>query len=404
MAEDLFIRIGPAELEWLLLDHGSGVIRVRGHGGWDEFGALVSGITWEGGTHVFVSGEDVFTTSATVPSRQRRQVIQAIPYMVEEQLACDVDQCHFAVGPRLDDGSTAVAVVSRTLIEDWLDQLSSIGLTPDTLTADAVHVPHVADVTVLLDGGRALFRAYRTTTSAIEVGALPLSLSLHVADDDTEIVVGVDPDADGSEQMITAQIEAGPGQTRVETLSYSPFEMLCRSFDRAAINLLQGDFHVKPRRPEVGSPWKAVAVLAGVALVLHLMLLVAQGIYLELKANEYEGEIKALYADVFPNDRNPRDIGRRWRSRINAGSGNVDDGFFDVFAEAARIIPGSNLRLENVNFNEGRGDVSLQLAANQSSQFVQYSQRLSEAGLNAEVGTINQADDGARGNIRIRLR
>ena len=50
---------------------------------------------------VLVPGVDVVLTSAVVPSRNRQRIMSAIPYMLEDQLAEDVDSLHFAIGRRL---------------------------------------------------------------------------------------------------------------------------------------------------------------------------------------------------------------------------------------------------------------------------------------------------------------
>ncbi len=402
MAEDLFVRlVNDERVEWLVLDEGSGIVRFRGHGDWSDLEAMGREMDWNGRTHVIAPAETVLLTRATVPSKQMRQVLQAVPFMVEESLASDVDDCHFAIGDRLPGGAVSVAVIDRDRLSFWLERLRAADVPPSTITTEIDHVRQPASgvrVMVLDEGALIVGEESRLL---VDLPALPTALSLAGDLDGIEIQVP-DGDADAV-SMYTTQIEAEQGTVNVVELDYSPFEQMCRDFSASAINLLQGEFKVEEKRRERRNPWPAVATLAACAFGLHIMLLIVQGVYMDVKATQYESEARALYADVFPNDRNVRDLRRRWQSRIRAGSGQGGDEFIDVFAEAARQIPGSNLRLENVNFNESRGDVSLQLVAGQSSEFVRFSRMLSESGLDAEVGTISQIDDGARGNIRIRM-
>ena len=73
---------------------------------------------------VLVPGTDVILTSVTVPTRNRNRMAAAVPYLLEEQLAADVDESHFALGERDAEGRVAVAVVSRARMDAWLAALA----------------------------------------------------------------------------------------------------------------------------------------------------------------------------------------------------------------------------------------------------------------------------------------
>jgi type II secretory pathway component PulL len=73
-----------------------------------------------------------------------------------------------------------------------------------------------------------------------------------------------------------------------------------------------------------------------------------------------------------------------------------------LLEEAASRIPGSKLVIQNINYNESRGDLILQLTAPLSEQLVSFSEGLSRAGLRAEIGTISQDEDSVRGTIKIK--
>ncbi len=80
----------------------------------------------------------------------------------------------------------------------------------------------------------------------------------------------------------------------------------------------------------------------------------------------------------------------------------MGDKFVGLFSTAAGSLAGSSLVLNNVNFNENRGDLILQLEAPRSEQLVLFSQTLSKLGLDAEIGTISQEDSAVRGSIKVK--
>ena len=53
---------------------------------------------------ILVPSNDCLVTTVALPTRQRRQQLKAIPFALEEQLADNIDDMHFAIGDRREDG------------------------------------------------------------------------------------------------------------------------------------------------------------------------------------------------------------------------------------------------------------------------------------------------------------
>ncbi len=63
---------------------------------------------------VLVPGTDVLLTEPELPAKAGAKLQQIVPYALEEQLAEDIDDLHFAIGKRSGDApTTPVAVVAR---------------------------------------------------------------------------------------------------------------------------------------------------------------------------------------------------------------------------------------------------------------------------------------------------
>src|SRR5580704_6318745 len=91
---------------------------------------------------VLVPGTDVLLTDPEVPMKAGTKLQQVVPYALEEQLADDIDDLHFALGKRAADSHrTPVAVVSRTLMDEWLAALRAAGIEPECLYADSELLP-----------------------------------------------------------------------------------------------------------------------------------------------------------------------------------------------------------------------------------------------------------------------
>src|SRR5579863_6538850 len=115
MADWLLIRLPRAPAEnaaWLIADS-------RGA----QDGPLSLAAPRAAGRRVclLVPGSDVLLTEPEVPVKAGARLAQLVPYALEEHLADDIEELHFALGKRSGDSPRApVAVVARSLLQEWL--------------------------------------------------------------------------------------------------------------------------------------------------------------------------------------------------------------------------------------------------------------------------------------------
>ena len=153
MKRQIFIHIGdptltgdmPEEVHWVVKDEGKAPGPVF-HGDLKTAANHAYGCK----VLVLVSGVEVVLTQVEMPAMNRQRMIKAIPYTLEEQLASDVDDLHFAVGERQEDGFVNCAIIERKIIEMWLENLKHVGIEPDVLTTEVFGVPHTESEWTLL--------------------------------------------------------------------------------------------------------------------------------------------------------------------------------------------------------------------------------------------------------------
>ncbi|MBL6689655.1 MAG: hypothetical protein ISP91_04620 [Pseudomonadales bacterium] len=400
MAETLFFRKAESSLQWLLFDQ-FGNKKEEGRDSLQDFNEQFDEFA---GRVIFVTaGEDVLLTLANVPSRQYRQIVQAVPYVVEEQLATDVEDCFFALGERNYQGEILVSVCDLDAMEARIEFLSRVDLVVDTMVSETslVPVPESAQaVAVVLDGSRVHVRQGNGCGLTLPSAQLPLVLG--AGSERSGITVTGNEEAFETIALQLGELEAAEEKIERQVIEESGFYLLCCQYTGSETNLLQGPYKVETKRSGGLVVWRSVAVLGGVALLLHLLLLAGQGVFLSRKASEYQSAASSLYESVFPNDRNVRDVRRRWDSHLGRSSDDSGGDFISLLAQATQGIPGAGLTLQNVNFNESRGDLILQVLGDRSEALVQYTQKLTSAGLEAEIGTISQEGDSVRGSIKVR--
>ena len=390
----LFIRLGEV-CEWYCPNsepsYGSGSV--------DAIAGVIKDISWSGDAVAIIPGDRVLLTSAAVPSRQARQIVQALPFVVEEKLAVDVDDCHFSLGEKNSDGEFTVAVNTLDEMRNYISVLSDIGIEPNLMTVDTLLARAGDGTAVTIENHKAHIRPPDGTGICVPVNQLALAVGL-IEQPGTVDVYESESSIDQLKMEI-AQIEVN-NEVTVHSEPHDDLRTLAESYRGSELNLLQGEFQVS-REVQGDRPiWRSAAILAGCTFLLHVSLVFGQGIYLDVMGAKHEQQARALYQEIFPRDRNVRDIRRRWNAHVS-GSGSVADGeFLQLFRDTAAHLPGSKLVVNNINYNESRGDLILQLTATQSEYLVEFSQTLNKVGLDAEIGIISQQEDSVRGSIKIK--
>ncbi len=134
MAEFLVIRLGEnadRPVSWIAVDDRG---TRRGKPG---SGTLVDAArdVRERRVIVLVPPTEVLTLSVDLPAKGSR-LITALPYALEDQVADDVEELHFAPGKRQPSGALAVAVVARQTLAGWLARLHEAGIQPTSIIAE----------------------------------------------------------------------------------------------------------------------------------------------------------------------------------------------------------------------------------------------------------------------------
>jgi len=85
-----------------------------------------------------VPASDVVITSVNIPSKNKKQLLQAIPFSLEDSLADDIDNLHFAVKQDEASNHSQVAIINRSILEKYLNIFQENGITahfilPETL-------------------------------------------------------------------------------------------------------------------------------------------------------------------------------------------------------------------------------------------------------------------------------
>src|SRR5271163_3963503 len=184
MPQTLLLRLpapGQEETEWLVMDESAEAVTTKQRGSL----TLAAAVSRTGKVVALAPATQILLAEPELPPGSGVKLARAVPFALEEQLTEDVDQLCFALGRRLPNGRTPVAVVARTTLQGWIAQLAAAGIEPVAIYADISLMPENPGQTVLwLEGSRLAVR---------RPGALPFAVELTPIAE-ALVVAGVIPD------------------------------------------------------------------------------------------------------------------------------------------------------------------------------------------------------------------
>ena len=356
---------------------------------------------------VLVHAAEILSLDTELPARAGARAAQLVPFALEEQLANDIDAQHFAVAPATATGRTAVAVVSRALLDEWQAQLMAAGIVPDILCSEAALLPRVAGQAVALLEGDTLMLAAGADKPPLVLSAPPggfagaLDIALGETAGDTSLQLYSNPI---EWQRRSAEVEAmRPRLAGLHTqlLGSGALPWLAAQLPHAApINLLQGQYAPRTSLRANWSRWRTAAGLAAALLVLHAGSQLYSLWHLGREARELDGQITALAGPQFAG------ASESIRPRLEAelrdpGATGGRSGLLpalQVLAQALNGMPGAQLR--SLTFRDGA--LELKVRASDAQSIDRINQSLRAAGWQANVTSGKLAGDAFEGNIALR--
>ncbi len=108
---------------------------------------------------VLVPSESVLLLDTPVVSSRRSQLLNAVPYALEDQLVSPVEELHFALAERFSAARIPVAVVARATLREWIDVLAAHGIRADTMIPETLALPVSENsASVVIEDSRSLLR------------------------------------------------------------------------------------------------------------------------------------------------------------------------------------------------------------------------------------------------------
>ncbi|MDP0563041.1 MAG: type II secretion system protein GspL [Candidatus Endonucleobacter sp. (ex Gigantidas childressi)] len=383
---------------------------------------------------LLLPGDFTVNRQLVLTKGQKKHIETTLPYLIEEDLAVDVESIHFAnVLHRKKDTASLVAI-SHESIQAILTIFEEVGFSPDRIYSECQLVSSVpGTISLLLDSSTVMMASPGHATQALEYETTPFALIQRTA------ILEEEKNTEGGVEQISQVILLSPKEpltssveknnvlkselssqgwfVQEETLEKdSVFEFLAEAYfqlsriDQLA-DLRHGPYKSLRRTSRMMKRWRPLAIVTACWLVIGLSVIIGQGIYFNNEATQLWDQNAALYLKGFPQDRQVRDAKARnqrsfniqkWLEKRLSSSKETEkaggkpllpllQGVSAVVAsqsKEAKIVP------QGIEFSNDSGNLIFEFQAGSLEVVNKLMADLKEKGLQTRLDTANQGKVG----------
>jgi general secretion pathway protein L len=348
---------------------------------------------------VLIPGEDVLTTTVSLPRKRRRQAVKALPFMLEDSITSDVALEHLTVGPDNAQGETLVAITRKQRLSDLLQIFTDAGVTPYSMLPDYAMLQENPDTwQILLSGDRAMVRCPDSTGFSTPLSRLALLLN-----------TGQDSESGSSARSVQwirsadTTVPVLPGNWQInEQLVANPLQHLAADASNASLNLLQDEFKAIQQDSWNWRPWARAALLAVVATGIVLLETGLETARFNRESDQLQASMIELAREALPEAKQIRDPQTQlliaWRQLKNGGAGGAE--FLPLLNRVSATISQHPITVRGMHFRDGTLTVALQGTSLQ--QLDNLRQQIEQQGLYASLLNAGTDSDSARSDLVIK--
>jgi len=345
-----------------------------------------------------VPGADVRLLALRVTAAEKKHINKSLPYTLEDQVAADVDDLHFA-HCALDRDTLGVAICARERMQRWAELLGAFpGL--NLWLPEPLLLPwQEGEWCLVLEGDRAVMRTGRCEGCAIEramAGVMLEGALRESARPDAIVVYGSDQDADLG--LLPESLRESAQWRRGDLYA----SMLLSDTGVAPLNLRQGDF--APRLPLARwwGQWRAVAAVFIAAFVLQLAAVYADYRNLAAENVALRSAVQESYRRAFPEGQ-VVDAEKQLRRQLDVLRGTTQSsGFVSLVERVGQAVAGMpGTSIATMNYNDSSDEMRMNIVAADFEGVEQLRSRINESGLEAVMESSSSQGDEVRARLRV---
>lgn len=357
-------------------------------------------------------GDLVTYTSVSVPTKNRKKMIQAIPFLVEDFVIGELDEVNIGIGNNTRDGKIRVSIADKKLIQEWIDLFSKHNI----FLVGIFGFPDIIDVEsneakIILFDDQAIFKSnnYFIQTSNDNLKNMMSSISMEnisliniFCNSDEKTLLQIS-------RKIKIEVES-EGFSKVEIIKYSGnimegYKLFYHLNFSEKINL--------SKKSDIDSmaiyyefiPHVFLAIFF--LVVMQVSLNILSGVYFSKKANITIGHAKLHYQKLFRDDVIV-DVRNQWEAKLRNSISMAPDKSFSflfsvVMSELLKLKDRKiNFKLQDFRFNSDSGDIKINIEIDSIDALDVLKESLKLKSIYMDIASANSDQNSIKATIVVR--
>ncbi|MCN4144281.1 MAG: hypothetical protein LC437_04170 [Thiohalomonas sp.] len=362
-------------------------------GHFNEFIDFVSKEKSYSDVEIILPATEVLLTKVTVPSKSKNRIMQALPFILDENLINNIDKQHFALG-NISSEQCNIAIISNYIFDTIYNQFKLLMLPVSNMSSEIFKLPWCQDKwSFAFLRENVLIRTGAQSGLAINVNNVDfvfrLLLNNSMPDEDHNSTSGLEDDtaAESNNEQHDAKtripdsivIYAHENADNIKKITSIADEYLIETevlkgsllefaiddtsllkgqqdTDLNGINLLQGKYHASNFKP-VKIPFvKSLAAVFSLWLLTQIFFMGYQWTSTHNELNKLDEQLESLYFKTFPDSRRLIDMRVQTENQFNqlkknSASNSSFLGLLGLVGE--EIHPNKDIKINSLSYNDG---------------------------------------------------
>lgn len=339
-------------------------------------------------------GIDVTIKAVAIQGVFNRQMQQALPYLIEEELAGDVEKLHFTVIAKQTD-LVHVAICDKQRMANWLDWLVSAEIPCKQFIPEGLALPLPSDnnwQAIQLDNIWVV-RESKALAWSCEAPLLSIILANKIEQESEQCIECHSP---------IEETQPGEWQSMPPTL---PMQLLAIGALSCRVNLLHSEFKLSKESNTELLKWRLPAIFAALLFVFSCANLYMQNRQLEAQVDFVKEQVEDVYKLAFPNQ-NKLPYSRIKR-KLNSMLSEVgsDSSSADFLVMVNELAPGfktnKELVVTSLKYDASKQEMRILALGSNFQAFEKFSTELPKH-YNLQQGALNSSKNQVSGLLTIR--
>lgn len=347
---------------------------------------------------VILPSSDVTLKLLNVPAKSKKAVQLAAPFVIEDDIAQDVDSLFFAYAKfTTAEGNCPLAFVEKNKMARWLTQLATASIQADLIIPEVLAMPAADErwQTVVIDK-QIVIRKGLWQGCTIDESLWPHMLNIWL---NTENTIAIDAFSPLPHQADNIDVRYLPEEL--------PLALMAQHLDSKSFSMLQGEFAAKKERSSLIKTWGWVAGIAALALLVNVTGKAITLTQLNSEIASVESRVIERYKSAFPQTQRVRiaTVKSQLRRQLSMIQGADESG--DFLALLMQLQPAfaqvPTLKPENLRYDGKRKELRMQATAKGYQDFEKFNAALAR-NFTVSQGALNNQGASVTGSISIKAK